>query len=400
MRIIHSSDWHLGHKICGQKRNHEFESFFDWLIKLIGDEKVDLLIIAGDIFDTKNPGHFEQELYYDFLGRFAENKKKQMVISSGNHDSPGFLAAPKELLKHSGIFIVAENATAALSPLVIPKGTEAGAIVCALPYFREGDLREMKWAEENADEQIVLGLKNQYQKAVQQALQIQTSLKKELPIMATGHLFTQKGQVSEDDGTRPLYIGNLGQVPAEIFPDEIDYLALGHLHAPQMIGGKNHFRYSGSILPMNFHDGPKSICLIDFSEKKQKIEIIPIPKFQNIISIKGDLAKIKNELTKLNSNGYWLEIIYNGTEIIGDLKSQIDPLVFEHHNLLRLKNLSLENIALPNETTEKDLTRLTPADIFERLLQSKNIPDNQCATLREKFNALLFELDNQEPEEK
>ncbi|MEB2332384.1 MAG: exonuclease subunit SbcD, partial [Nitrosomonas sp.] len=99
MKILHTSDWHIGKTLYGRKRYDEFEAFFSWLVETIEQEQVDVLLIAGDIFDTSTPGNRSQQLYYRFLHRVAASTCRHVVIIAGNHDSPSFLSAPRELLR-------------------------------------------------------------------------------------------------------------------------------------------------------------------------------------------------------------------------------------------------------------------------------------------------------------
>ena len=100
MKILHTSDWHLGKTLFGEKRYDEHEKFLTWLIGVLKDENIDLIIIAGDIFDTTTPSNRAQELYYSFLCNTKTTSCRHVVIIGGNHDSPSFLSAPQELLKH------------------------------------------------------------------------------------------------------------------------------------------------------------------------------------------------------------------------------------------------------------------------------------------------------------
>ena len=143
MRILHTSDWHIGRTLCGRKRYDEFEMFLDWLIDTIQREQVDILLVAGDIFDTSSPSNRAQELYYRFLCRAAASSCRHVVIIAGNHDSPSFLNAPKELLRAINVHVVgaaAENREDEVFVLTQGDGTPE-LIVCAVPYLRDRDIR-------------------------------------------------------------------------------------------------------------------------------------------------------------------------------------------------------------------------------------------------------------------
>ena len=106
MKILHTSDWHLGRTLYGRRRYEEFAAFLEWLAQVIEGQGIEALLVAGDVFDTSTPGNRAQELYYRFLCRVAASCCRHVVVIAGNHDSPTFLAAPKELLRALDIHVV------------------------------------------------------------------------------------------------------------------------------------------------------------------------------------------------------------------------------------------------------------------------------------------------------
>ena len=169
MKILHTSDWHLGRSLYGRKRYEEFSAFLDWLAQTIEDEKVDALLVAGDVFDTSTPSNRAQELYYRFLCRVAASCCRHVVVIAGNHDSPSFLNAPKELLRALNVYVVG-SMTDDLADEVIPLldcglqnedsktggntseiNIQKSVIICAVPYLRDKDLRTVEPGETMAD---------------------------------------------------------------------------------------------------------------------------------------------------------------------------------------------------------------------------------------------------------
>ena len=143
MKILHTSDWHLGRTLCGRKRTAEFEAFLEWLLAALREHEVDVLLVAGDIFDTVAPTNRAQQLYYRFLCRTAEFGCRHVVVVGGNHDSPSFLDAPKELLSFLDVHVVGavpEKIQEELLTLRGPDGVPA-LLVCAVPYLRDRDVR-------------------------------------------------------------------------------------------------------------------------------------------------------------------------------------------------------------------------------------------------------------------
>src|SRR5690554_1470549 len=106
MRILHTSDWHIGRTLCGRKRYEEYDSFLTWLAETIQQNDIEVLLVAGDVFDTTAPSNRAQELYYQFLHKVSVSTCNHVVIIAGNHDSPSFLNAPKELLKVLNVHVL------------------------------------------------------------------------------------------------------------------------------------------------------------------------------------------------------------------------------------------------------------------------------------------------------
>ncbi|MDO7711893.1 MAG: exonuclease subunit SbcD, partial [Pseudomonadota bacterium] len=256
MNILHTSDWHIGRSLYGRKRYDEFSAFLDWLVEAIAQQNVDVLLVAGDIFDTTTPSNRAQELYYKFLTRVANSDCRHIVIIAGNHDSPSFLNAPKSLLRALDVHVIGaiceqpDDEVLVLNDLTgLPE-----LIVCAVPYLRDRDIRSVEAGEsiDDKEQKLIDGIRQHYLDVCDLADQKRQTLGSDIPIIAMGHLFTAGGQTIDGDGVRELYVGSLAHVTAGIFPESIDYLALGHLHVPQKINDSELKRYSGSPLPMGF----------------------------------------------------------------------------------------------------------------------------------------------------
>ena len=148
MKFLHTSDWHLGRSLYGRKRYEEFTAFLDWLTQTIEDEKIDALLVAGDVFDTSTPSNRAQELYYRFLCRVAASCCRHVVVVAGNHDSPSFLNAPKELLRALNVYVVGSMTEAYEDEVFILQADDKPeAIVCAVPYLRDKDIRTVEPGE-------------------------------------------------------------------------------------------------------------------------------------------------------------------------------------------------------------------------------------------------------------
>ena len=241
MKILHTSDWHIGRALYGRKRYEEFEAFLNWLAELIEREDIDVLLVAGDVFDNSTPSNHAQGLYYRFLCRVAALPKRHVVVTAGNHDSPSFLSAPRALLKFLNVHVMGSASDSPEDEVIVLPGPdrEASLIVCAVPYLRDRDIRTAEAGEsvEDKERKIIEGIRAHYREVCDCAEEKRAMLDKSVPIVAMGHLFTAGGQTVDGDGVRELYIGSLAQVRSDVFPESIDYLALGHLHVPQRVGG-------------------------------------------------------------------------------------------------------------------------------------------------------------------
>ncbi|MCC1497951.1 exonuclease SbcCD subunit D C-terminal domain-containing protein [Alcanivorax sp. 1008] len=398
MKVLHTSDWHIGRSLYGRKRYEEFESFLDWLADEIERQEVNALIVAGDIFDTSAPSNRAQELYYRFLYKVAGSQCRHVVVVAGNHDSPSFLNAPKELLKALDVHVIGDGASEPEEEVLVLRdaNSEAELIVCAVPYLRDRDIRTAEAGEsvEDKDQKLIEGIKAHYRSVGQIALDKRSEAGKDVPIVGTGHLFAAGGKTIDGDGVRELYVGSLAHVGANIFPECFDYLALGHLHVPQLVGGSEVMRYSGSPLPMGFGEASqqKTICIVEFEGKEVNVVTTDIPEFQRLERIKGDWTAISSrikELAVLDSNA-WVEIIYDGGEVIGDLREQIDSATQETSiEVLRVKNNRIVDRILGQVHEEETLDDLNVNDVFERCLAAHSVPHDQREELVRAYQETL-----------
>lgn len=395
MKILHTSDWHLGRALYGRKRHKEFSQFLDWMIDTLASEKIDVLLIAGDIFDTTTPSNWAQNLYYRFLTRVQETGCSHVVITAGNHDSATFLEAPAGILKTMNIHVIGSiNDDIAKEVVQIPGANgELQLLVCAVPYLRERDIRFASPGEtiEEKSTKLVQEIQHHYTKVVEHAEKIQANHQDRAPLIAMGHLFAAGGSSVTGDGVRELYVGSLAHVPASIFPEAIDYLALGHLHSGQLLAKNESRRYCGSPLPMNFGEGktPKSLVTVEFKQKIPAINTIDIPIFQRLESLNGNMAELlsKIEQFKAEDCSIWLEIKYNGQALVASLQENMRQAVAGTQiEILRIVNTRVIESALTSETNLETLEQLSVEDVFERCLSQNNITGAQHDELTLRFN--------------
>ncbi len=404
MKFLHTSDWHLGRTLYGRKRYEEFEAFLSWLTEIIKHKSVDTLLVAGDIFDTGNPGNRAQELYYSFLCEISTTCCRHVVVIAGNHDSPSFLNAPKELLKVLNVHVIgAKTDTVEDEVITLFNDDQPEAIICAVPYLRDRDIRTACAGEtiDDKNAKLVEGLKNHYADVCEIAEKKQKQFNESgypgIPIIAMGHLFTAGGRTTADDGVRELYVGSLAHIGEDVFPNGIDYLALGHLHVPQKVGGKDHFRYCGSPIPMGFGEAnqKKKVFLVEWANQHLTVQEMEVPRFQQLERIVGSMEQIRTRLEKLSEEGSsaWLEIEYTGSRIISDLRGMIDEVLDgSAMEIRRIKNRRVIDRVISAVSENETLDDLKPEDVFARCLDAFEVPDEQRDELRNSYNEIISSL--------
>lgn len=408
MKILHTSDWHLGRTLYGKKRYAEFEAFLDWLLRTLAVREVDVLIVAGDIFDTTAPSNRAQQLYYRFLSRATESGCRHVVVTGGNHDSPSFLDAPKELLNSLNVYVVGAPTGKPEDELLtlFNSRREPELLVCAVPCLRDRDVRSFEAGEsfEDKERKLIQGIAEHYRELGRLASEKRVALGCDIPIVATGHLFATGGRTVEGDGVRDLYIGSLAQISSDCFPPCIDYLALGHLHSPQKVDGSEFMRYSGAPLVMfpGEADQTKSVVLAEFTagQTPPDIELIPVPVFQELQRIAGSMETIEKRISVLRSenSAAWLEIIYEGQELRPALRSHMDDLVAGSDlQILRVKNTRAVRSVTDIADTCTTADDLNTADVFTRCLEAAAVPDEQRPELLNAYGQILASIYSEDP---
>lgn len=409
MKILHTSDWHLGKQLYGTHRYPEFKAFLEWLSTTAQEQSIDIVIVAGDIFDTQTPGLQAQTLYYEFLARVLKTSCSHVVVIAGNHDSAYLLETPKTILKTLQVHIVGQVSEKPEDEVLLLKDRNTHrpqAIVCAVPFLRDKDIRQAQAGESQADKnkKTIEGIYDHYEKVFaiaksqQQALASKEGL---IPVIATGHLFAAGGKTTETDGVRDLYVGNLGHLHADFLKDKADYVALGHLHLAQKVGGSEFVRYCGSPIAMGFGEAnqQKIVCLVEFQNDlygiQTTVQELKIPCFQKLKSIQGDWDHIQHQISQLKKSkeSYFLEIVYDGQEVMSQLHQKIIDLVDNSSlQVLHTQNNFQRQTLLQQVPTERDLPSMGEKEVFQQLLELRKIPPEQRTTLEECYDLALQAL--------
>ena len=414
MRIIHTSDWHLGQNFYGKSRAKEHQQFLNWLLSQVKDHQVDCVIVAGDIFDTGTPPSYAREMYFDFIVNMHQ-LNCQLVVLAGNHDSVAMLAESKKLLNSLSTKVIPSakpfdsSDPQSIDEQVFYLNNSQGipqAVICAIPFIRPRDILSSQAGQSAKDKNQSLqqAIKDHYHQLFQQAkkLAVITNNKKEqqaLPIIATGHLTTVGVTVTES--VRDIYIGTLEAFPTNAFPDA-DYIALGHIHREQKVAKTEHIRYCGSPIPLSFDEAKhaKRILLVDFKlDKLDRVTEILVPSFQPIAMIKttlNDLSQsVAEQVSRISLSDdkqkVWLDIEIESSDYLQDLQNRIEQLVSDLPvEILLVRRSKKSRQAMPNNQKKITLSELSMEDVFAaRLDQETWQTDGELA--RKQRLTVLFQ---------
>jgi exonuclease SbcD len=404
-KIIHTSDWHLGQYFMGKSRQAEHQQFLQWLIDTAIQQDVQAIIVAGDIFDTGSPPSYARQLYNQFIVKLQATGI-HLIILGGNHDSVATLGESKELLACLNTHVI-PGALADINDQVITLSNaehEPQAIVCAIPYLRPRDILQSEAGQSGSEKQQSLqqAISDHYQSIFALAKIKQADIKKAsghlVPIIATGHLTTVGAKSSES--VRDIYIGSLEAFPSSAFP-AADYIALGHIHRPQLVGGSEHIRYCGSPIPLSFDElnNAKTILLVEFNND-QFIAAKPkeVPRFQPMHLIKGDLDTIAAEIKTLAaqydaSQPAWLDIEVSTQDYLNDLHQRIQTLVEDLPlEVLLLRRERKQRLHSIESETQETLQELTPKQVFEKRLALQNWEEDSQAAKKVRITLAFDEV--------
>ena len=399
MRLIHTSDWHLGQYFFTKSRAAEHQAFLRWLTEQVENHQVDAVIVAGDIFDTGSPPSYARELYNRFVVEL-QRTGCQLIVLAGNHDSVATLNESRELLSCLNTRVIAtvgEDLSEQVLVLNQRNGTP-GAVLCAIPFLRPRDLIASQAGQSGSDKQLALqeAIAAHYDALWHAAQAKRDQLGLPLPIIATGHLTTVG--VSTSDSVRDIYIGTLDAFPAQAFPP-VDYVALGHIHRAQCVAKTEHIRYSGSPIPLSFDElsKAKSVYLLDFDGATlNAIDTLEIPVFQPMQIIKGSLAEIERQLAHFTGGDVtkpvWLDIEVATQDYLSDIQRRIQALTAELPvEVVLLRRSKEQRIHSIDQQEKETLSELSVSDVFERRLSLEADTDEPRQTRMRTLFAQVVE---------
>jgi DNA repair protein SbcD/Mre11 len=392
LKIIHTADWHLGQSFFGYDRQPEHTAFLKWLAETVADRQIDVLLIAGDVFDVANPSASAQRQFYHFLKEInLANPGLQVVVVAGNHDSAARLEAPNPLLEELGIAVVGvvkrnESGEIDFNSLLLPLRHRDGSVQAycmAVPFLRQGDYPPTDQKDQNT---YVAGVERMYRGLYEFAKEKAGT---ELPLVAMGHLHVLGAELSDDDRSERVIMGGLESVTSDSFPRELAYTALGHIHKAQKVGGREEVRYSGSPLPMSFSetnyrhqvvlvtlDGrtPASIepLIIPQTVALMRVPRVPVPPAQVLEALRALPDKLETD--SACALAPFLEVRVLLTEPAPGFRNEVEEVLT--NKFVRLVSIVPSYPKQAGNTEERvlsihDLQQIDPLDMIKRTYESK-----------------------------
>ena len=411
MRVLHTADWHLGqHFLTGQERTTEQQVFLEWLLLTVQAQGIEVLVIAGDIFDTQTPSYTAQEMYYTFLVKMQTTGCRDIVVVGGNHDSPTMLNASRQLLRQLRIHVVGGVPTDPAEPVLHLNATDGrpGLVVCAVPFLRDRDIRLAVAGETLDDRQIRIrqSIAGHYATLANSAA-VQRQRERDVPVLATGHLYAAGGEAREG-AERDVHIGGLGLVGAEHFPGAFDYVALGHLHRPQLVGGRAHIRYSGSPVPLSFTeaDDRQQVLLLEFKGAgAPTITALPVPVARRLQRFHGTLEEVEADILAFDNSAFqlvaWADVLVRSDEAPAEVQRRVHAVL----ELQKAQVVAPRGVRHQRATEQPDLAdgaiplallhELTVDEVFGRRVAG--LPPERASALTATFGELRQLLAESDP---
>lgn len=393
MRILHTADWHLGRSLEGRSRLEEQAQFLDELVKIVEEEKIDVVLMAGDAFDTVNPPAAAESLFYESISRLSNGGKRPISIIAGNHDNPDRLSAASPLAHGQGIQLLGLP-TMDVQTIYVPSTNETLKLA-ALPYPSESRLAEV--LSESHEE---LMLRDKYDQRIQGIFeQMSKAFTPETINIAMSHIYVTGG--SSTDSERPIEVGGAYTVAATSLPEAAQYVALGHLHRPQMVPrAKTMARYSGSPLAYSFSEAgyAKSVTILD-AKPGQPVEMSevflssgrPLVRWK----AKEGLAQVYSWLDEGKDANAWVDLEIHVTNALSI--EEIHRLRKYHSGLIHIRPVFEE---LEKDKLERTVSTNTPIDeLFARFYEKQTGGAKPEPELTRLFLELITEDEDEEGDE-
>ena len=379
MRILHTSDWHLGKRLFKLDRAPEHELFLSWLLETLVKKQIDLLIIAGDVFDTPTPPHQSLEMFYRFLSRVSQETTTETMVIAGNHDSGVLLEAPAQLLGPHRVKIWGKLSKDPQDHWMRWENKNEAIDICALPFFRSYELIPQGEGE---------------------ALKALTSyLTKEKTVPQILILHHLAGMFEAAGSEQVISLSGVDSIPVELLKG-FDYVALGHIHKPQKVSANSY--YSGSPIPLRFSETlQKSVVLLEGSQSGFKIETCPVPLFRALKIIKATELDWREKIQEMTLESpltpmIEMQMTLSAPQVglVDDLRKALESKKFE-----LLSYLPTYSGELKKSQRHEKLFELSPLELFEEFYsvkypESPDIPSE----LKDDFKMLLEKVKHAPPQ--
>jgi exonuclease SbcD len=399
MKILHTADWHLGKRLDRFSRLEEQVQVMDEIVQIANEQKVNLIIVAGDLFDNFNPSVEAVELFYKTLKRLSLNGKRPVIAISGNHDSPNLIDAPDPLARECGIILIG-HPKAKITPFGLENFKISNSVeglielqlndfqfpirILHTPYANEVRLKE--YFGENKEEELNKVLSENWKKLADEFCDTNG-----VNILAAHLYMNKRGTelLEEPEGEKPIKIGAADLIYSDIIPDQIQYTALGHLHSFQNIGTKEKpVVYSSSPLCYSFSEAgqTKYVNIIEAEPNKEvSYEKMALQNGKRLIRKTFD--SIENTIEWLLENQDTLVELTLESETF--LKAEDRKLIYQSHTgivhlIPRIKNQELHESQLHDINLNQDIQSL-----FQDYFKSKNNGQQPNEDLMKLFNEIL-----------
>lgn len=423
MKIITTSDWHLGNLFHGNDRLPEHKHFLSWLLANIEEQCPDALLIAGDVFDNGNPSASAQSAYYEFLADATHLcPNMQIIITAGNHDSASRLEAPRPLLsrhkveirgtvhrswkEEEGTFKWVNNYDDLIIPIHNADGEEV--IVLAVPYLRSDVVHNVSYSQG-----VNLFIRELTEKAL--------TLYPNKPLLMMAHMYAKGADIAPKDASEKIVIGGQEEVNMEDWNNHPNYLTCGHIHKRQPIWKTSWARYTGSVLPMSFAEinykhGVDLVTMdkngtvqVDFLEYVPQHPLRIIPEDDTELTPNKLKRLIQKELKERNEDGTlsdsfeYVMLKVSLDRVNNDIIKELEALVASRDAVLCKIQKIIPSIDLSTITGHQRMTSIEdilnrdPLDTLKEAYAVKHnegMNEHQEAMLKDLLQGITNETNN------
>ena len=388
----------------------------DWLLTTVVEEAVDLLIVAGDVFDVSTPSNAARQQYYNFLSRLTRTDCSGVVIIGGNHDSALMLDAVAELARALSVHVIGAARGEVQEQIVTINCKERKvpiAHVAAVPYLRERDVRSSNFGESSEERLANLkeGIQHHYDRIAEETKN--TRREPSVPLIATGHLFAS-GAADDSGKASHIYGADEHNIEVDHFDACFDYVALGHVHRSQTLDEEGRVAYSGSIVPLSFQEAQsrRSVRIIDIERAGGGVSVSKryLPNARRLLRFRGSLGEVLAQLRKASEE--WLAADHPATALrpwgevkvvtddpVPDLKQRLVaamrevvgragelPIQLLFHNTVPATPRALSDAGVADTRV---LDEIAPSEVFADVCDRRGVGEDYRKEVVGAFNDLL-----------